>query len=169
MKPALFTCTRLKPARRASERSEPCASPPKPPGDAREARLSRLVRSAALLRRHRRHSRRLAAPCRLAATGSSPRVSTRSVASSRTERMGSSSKLATSASTSVTTPVDLAAPYSNESNAGQRSVGCKCRRAAAGIDIRTYLGVVRKAPRAAPRRRGLQMPVKMGCLLPQGG
>ena len=37
------------------------------------------------------------------------------------------------------------------------------------VDIRTYLGVVRKAPRAAPRRRGLQMPVKMGCLLPQGG
>ena len=98
------------------------------------------MRSAALLHRHRRYSRRLAA------TGSSPRVSTRSVASSRTERMGSSSKLATSASTSVTTPVDLAAPYSNKSNAGQRSVGCKCRRAAAGMSTSAHTWALSARP-----------------------
>ena len=60
--------------------------------------------------------------------------------------MGTSSKLATSASTAVMALVELAAPYSNESNAGQRSVGCRCRRAAAGDDTRANLGAVRNAP-----------------------
>ena len=67
-------------------------------GDAQEARLGRPVRAAALLRRHSRHSRRLTAPRRLAAAGSSPRVSARSIGSSRTERMATEKTPATSAS-----------------------------------------------------------------------
>ena len=85
--------------------------------DVRTARLSHLVRAAALLRRHSRLSCRLAAPGRLAATSSSPSMSTRSIRSSRTERNGTEKTPATSASMVVMMPVDLAAPYSNESKA----------------------------------------------------
>jgi len=77
------------------------------------------VRAAALLRRHSRHSRRLAAPGRLAATGSIPQVSTRSTGSSRTERNATGKTPAISASMVVMMLVDLEARCSNKSNAGQ--------------------------------------------------
>ena len=82
------------------------------------------MRAAALLRRNSRLFRRLAAPRRLAATGSSPRVSTTGIRSSRTERMATEKTPDTSASMVVMMPVDLAAPYSNELNAecGERDV-----------------------------------------------
>ena len=83
-------------------------------GDARAVRLSRPVRAAALLRRNSRLCRRLAAPSRLAATGTSREKRTEST---RIEPPPTESISATSAVMAVVLAVGLAALCSGETNA----------------------------------------------------
>ena len=86
-------------------------------GDARAVRLSRPVRAAALLRRNSRLCRRLAAPSRLAATGTSRGSREKRTESTRIEPPPTESISATSAVMAVVLAVGLAALCSGETNA----------------------------------------------------
>ena len=87
--------------------------------DAQASRLSRPVRAAALMRRHSRHSRRLAAPGRRAATGSSSGSSEKSTESSRTAPQLAAGPPARPSLIVAMAPVVLAAWCCSESNAGE--------------------------------------------------
>ena len=134
---------------RCSAVGAPCGAV-KVAGDALAAYPSRHVEAAALRRRHSRLGRRLAAPRRLAAAGSTSGSSERSESSTnsaRTELQSAEEMPATSVPATVVTVVGIAGLYSSRSNAGQREGCAAAGSAAASDDIRQ--GKVDAAQRAA--------------------
>ena len=97
--------------------------------DARAYRPSHLKIAPALLRRNSRLCCRLAAPGRLAATGSSSGSSRRGKESSRQVSQSAAELTAKSSSMVVTAPIDHEARCSNKSNAGNgKWAAGACRR-----------------------------------------
>ena len=124
---------------------------------------------AARLRQHRRLGGRLAAPRPLAPHRQQQRRLREETGVDEKGPHPVAEPAASSSSMGVMALVGLEVSCSNKSNPGQRLVGYRCRRAAAGNGTHAHLSIVRNAARAASRRSRLPNSVRMRCLRTRGG